>query len=150
MYVYVYIYIYTYIINTSNIYIYIYICTRPPPDSRAGFNRKAFAWNQPAMVGQDAGGAADAQRQARSQPAPSAGAGKEERAGGPTTRVYEVAAWTGVVRAEPDLASKMKTKKSRGAHFLCSEVTVNGWLKLAHEPGWILSDMHKYVCMYVM
>lgn len=74
----------------------------------------------------------------RQQQQPSAAAPPPGQLSG--ERVYEIVATTGTVRAEPDVKAKMKTKKSRGARFICSEVTVNGWLKLAKEPGWILAQ----------
>jgi len=46
-----------------------------------------------------------------------------------------------VVRAEPQLGARMLTKKGWGARFFCGEVTVNGWLRLSHEPGWLLADL---------
>jgi len=58
-----------------------------------------------------------------------------------STRLYEVVHYVCPVRAEPHLQAKLKTKKSRGARTICCEVTVNGWLKLASEPGWMLTDM---------
>lgn len=55
-------------------------------------------------------------------------------------RLYEVVAATSVVvRSEPRSDAKMKTKKSRGARFCCDGVTMNGWLRLSREPGWVLA-----------
>jgi len=89
------------------------------------YNRKAFAW----------GGRPGAEPAA--QPAPQVSRQQAECA----NRVYEVVATTGVVRAEPHAQAKLKGKKSRGGRIICSEITVNGWLKLASEPGWLLSHM---------
>lgn len=57
-----------------------------------------------------------------------------------TTPVYEVTSTTNTVRAEPVTSARMKTKKSRGSRLFCEEVTVDGWLKLAKEPGWLLTN----------
>merc|ERR1719353_1043879 len=57
-----------------------------------------------------------------------------------TKRTYEVLQTT-TVRAEPRIDAKMKTKKSRGARIWTREVTMNGWLKLEGEPGYMVTDM---------
>lgn len=45
------------------------------------------------------------------------------------------------LRAEPHFDSKVLGWKQRGNHVSCSEITTDGWLKVANGPGWILSDM---------
>ena len=37
--------------------------------------------------------------------------------------------------------TKLKTKKSKGSRFLVSEMTMNGWLKLENEPGWLAAHL---------
>lgn len=55
-----------------------------------------------------------------------------------TGRVWlQVIAKTGTVKAEPHMEAKLKTKKSKGSRFIVSEMSMNGWLKLENEPGWI-------------
>mmetsp|Transcript_2515 Transcript_2515/g.5026 ORF Transcript_2515/g.5026 Transcript_2515/m.5026 type:complete len:760 (-) Transcript_2515:118-2397(-) len=54
----------------------------------------------------------------------------------PTRRVYEAVDKV-TVRAEPSVTAKMKTKKSKGARVFCAEVTLNWWLKLDGEPGYL-------------
>lgn len=88
-------------------------------------NRKNFSWtDSQASVPQPPAVAAPPSQAASSSSAP---------------RIFEIAVASAVVKAEPDMSSRMKTKKSRGARILCSEQTLNGWLKLASEPGWLLS-----------
>jgi len=48
--------------------------------------------------------------------------------------------WACLVYAEPHLNAKIKMKKSRGACFLCSGITMNGWLKLENDDGWVLPN----------
>ncbi|CAE7821027.1 unnamed protein product [Symbiodinium sp. CCMP2592] len=56
-------------------------------------------------------------------------------------RTYEVIAKTGTVKAEPHMDAKLKTKKSKGSRFIVSEMTMNGWLKLENEPGWLAAHL---------
>lgn len=58
----------------------------------------------------------------------------------PTKRIYEVLDKL-TVRAEPHVGAKMKTKKSKGARVFSCEITMNGWLKLEGEPGYMATDM---------
>lgn len=83
----------------------------------------------------------DFQCQAQLEASVSAGSSAATTAEEEPLQTFEVVGATAIVRAEPHLDAKMKTKKSKGARFFCSEVTMNGWLKLHVEPGWILSDM---------
>jgi len=39
------------------------------------------------------------------------------------------------------MQAKLKAKKSRGGRLICSEITMNGWVKLANEPGWFICHM---------
>lgn len=93
-------------------------------NSDGQFNRKAFSWNLP------------------NRPSPA-----EKAAKGPVKgtdcadRIFEVIVPTTVVRAEPHVNAKLKSKKSRGGRVFCSGVSMNGWLKLASEPGWLISHM---------
>jgi len=93
-----------------------------PFNAQTQFNRKAFAWGNP-----------DAQR----QEAPGKAAVQEES----QNRTYEVIAKTGTVKAEPHMEAKLKTKKSKGSRFIVSEMSMNGWLKLENEPGWIAAHL---------
>mmetsp|Transcript_30793 Transcript_30793/g.69249 ORF Transcript_30793/g.69249 Transcript_30793/m.69249 type:complete len:618 (-) Transcript_30793:203-2056(-) len=34
-----------------------------------------------------------------------------------------------------------RQKKSKGSRFIVSEMTMNGWLKLEHEPGWLAAHL---------
>ena len=90
--------------------------------SQTQFQRKAFAWGT-----SDAG-----QRSATKN-----GQSQEES----QNRTYEVIAKTGTVKAEPHMDAKLKTKKSKGSRFIVSEMTMSGWLKLEHEPGWIAAHL---------
>eukprot|EP00931_Biecheleriopsis_adriatica_P105819 TRINITY_DN80340_c0_g1_i1.p1 TRINITY_DN80340_c0_g1~~TRINITY_DN80340_c0_g1_i1.p1 ORF type:complete len:616 (+),score=173.60 TRINITY_DN80340_c0_g1_i1:105-1952(+) len=45
------------------------------------------------------------------------------------------------VRAEPHLDGEVLGRKRRGERIKCSEITLDGWLKLSCEKGWMLSDM---------
>lgn len=88
------------------------------------FNRKAFTWGaQPSEA--ESKKKEKVQQQAEECP----------------NRIYEVVAIAGVVRAEPFVQAKMKTKKSKGGRVICSEMTMNGWLKLEGEPGWLAAHM---------
>eukprot|EP00439_Symbiodinium_sp_Y106_P046340 s3016_g5.t3 len=87
-----------------------------------GFNRKAFAWGNPEA--QQRQEAKNGQHQEESQ-----------------NRTYEVIAKTGTVKAEPHMDAKLKTKKSKGSRFIVSEMTMNGWLKLENEPGWLAAHL---------
>jgi len=98
---------------------------QPVPNSfssQTQFNRKAFAWGNPdAQQRQEA---KNGQHQEESQ-----------------NRTYEVIAKTGTVKAEPHMDAKLKTKKSKGSRFIVSEMTMNGWLKLENEPGWLAAHL---------
>ncbi|CAE7940466.1 unnamed protein product [Symbiodinium necroappetens] len=91
--------------------------------SQTQFSRKAFAWGNP-----------DAQQK---QEAKNGQGGQEES----QNRTYEILAKTGTVKAEPHMDAKLKTKKSKGSRFLVSEMTMNGWLKLENEPGWLAAHL---------
>jgi len=57
-------------------------------------------------------------------------------------RVYEIVRAACSVHAEPHLEADILAIRSQGARILCNEVTMNGWLKLVGEPGWVLARMH--------
>lgn len=110
------------------------------------FNRKAFTWTSSQSRSGQAAAPAPASRPAPA-PAPAsangAAATKQPQAAvrspAPPERIYQVVAPSASVRAEPRAGAKLKTKKTRGARFLVSEVTMNGWLCLAKEAGWLLT-----------
>lgn len=56
-------------------------------------------------------------------------------------RMWEVIDPRSVVRAEPHLGSPTLTRKAKGQRVRCSEITMDGWVKLAEEPGWIATDL---------
>ncbi|CAE7610544.1 unnamed protein product [Symbiodinium sp. CCMP2592] len=91
--------------------------------SQTQFSRKAFAWGNPEPQ--------------QKQEAKNGQGGQEES----QNRTYEILAKTGTVKAEPHMDAKLKTKKSKGSRFLVSEMTMNGWLKLENEPGWLAAHL---------
>lgn len=95
------------------------------------FNRRAFAWGQSGSA-PAAGDRPPPVKTAKEAP-------KEEEEC--TTRIYEVVSPTGVVRAEPHIGAKMKTKKTRGGRVICSGMTMNGWLKLENEQGFLITNL---------
>eukprot|EP00434_Breviolum_minutum_P004794 symbB.v1.2.004224.t1/scaffold221.1/size262466/8 len=82
----------------------------------------AFAWGNPDAQRQEASGKMSVQEESQN-------------------RTYEVLAKTGTVKAEPHMEAKLKTKKSKGSRFIVSEMSMNGWLKLENEPGWIAAHL---------
>jgi len=95
------------------------------------YNRKAFAWN----TGAQQPGTQPVQHEPPPRPTVASPAGEC------LNRIYEVVTPTATVRVEPHTGGKLKGKKSRGGRIICSEVTMNGWVKLANEPGWVISHM---------
>jgi len=95
--------------------------------SNSQFQRKAFSWHP---SGQQ-------EREKPARAAPAAGGSEREC----PDRIFEVIVPTTVVRAEPHVKASMKCKKSRGGRVICGGVSMNGWLKLVSEPGWLASHM---------
>jgi len=91
------------------------------------FSRRSFEW-KPGFGGGKAAPAASPVEEAPEQD-------------NVVDRVYEVIERTCNVRMQPHLKGRMKTRKSSGARVVCSEITMNGWLKLSSEPGWLLCNM---------
>lgn len=55
---------------------------------------------------------------------------------------YEVEALSACfVRAEPNLEARPLTRKGRGERVRCCEASFDGWVRLADEVGWMLTDM---------
>merc|ERR1719181_2198439 len=99
------------------------------------FNRQPMGWPKPAAPAPapKAGPGSDRSKLFNPKAFPWAGSTpkaapepKKPAEDEPTKRIYEVLEKTATVRAEPDVNSKMKTKKSRGARLYCCEITVNG------------------------
>ncbi|CAE8610377.1 unnamed protein product [Polarella glacialis] len=73
---------------------------------------------------------------------PPATAGGVGRCSGPDegSRFWEVLR-PQPVRWEPHLDARVLGTKRKGQRVACSEITFDGWLKLADEQGWMISDM---------
>lgn len=58
------------------------------------------------------------------------------------TRLFEVVRAASTVHLEAHMEAPVVSVRSRGMRVIASEVTMNGWLRLTGEPGWILQNMH--------
>lgn len=125
----------------------------PTKQSSAGlFQHKTFAWNeqqrkdngaqaQSTETSSTVGYADQAEPVAKQAGAPKQTLMDEEALLGESRKVFEVVADKCAVRADPDLEARKIATKSLGARFFVAEVTMDGWLKLHGERGWVLADM---------
>jgi len=107
----------------------------------AAFNgRQTFSWAQPSNNGAGAGPRkrdTAASTPAKTEQPP----GSEDELLKTSRQAFEILATKCSVLVEPDLASKKIATKSKGGYVWGGELTVDGWLKLHGEKGWILTDM---------
>lgn len=57
------------------------------------------------------------------------------------TRRYEIVHQRVLVRSEPHLAAVVLDSREQHETVACSELSVDGWVRLAGEPGWMLTHM---------
>lgn len=59
----------------------------------------------------------------------------------PPRRVYEVEHKLCNVRDEPHMEARVIAVKMRGQRVACTEITMDGWVRLADEPGWMATNL---------
>lgn len=56
-------------------------------------------------------------------------------------RIYEVTHSLCFVREEPSLHADVLGQRRRGTQVKAEQVTMDGWVKLADEPGWMVTHL---------
>mmetsp|Transcript_112680 Transcript_112680/g.218347 ORF Transcript_112680/g.218347 Transcript_112680/m.218347 type:complete len:621 (+) Transcript_112680:72-1934(+) len=108
----------------------------------SAFNgRQAFSWGQPSV-----NACARERFQKRETAAASPSKAEQSPSGEDevlltSRQAFEILAAKCPVFVEPDLSSRKIATKSKGGYVWGGELTVDGWLKLHGERGWILTDM---------
>lgn len=109
-----------------------------PAAMRLGSQRQSFGWGPQAAQAERRG---NLQRPAAPvAPVGSWGADTAEGELARSRQAFRVLQKC-AVREEPDLESRKVGSKSQGGNVWGGELTVDGWLKLHGERGWILTDM---------